>query len=323
MKDALEQKLKGLFDFESIESIEEIQALWANYGCILRLNLVSDQYPSVILKWIKTDVHQSHPRNWNTYVGHQRKVRSYEVECNWYKESKHSDNSLFKYPKLIAIEEGEEELLLVLEDLKNESFNIHKSSVNDEELNALIKWLAYFHIYHMDKTIEGIWEQGTYWYLDTRPDEYAAMEKSDLKDKAKAIDKTLKEVKYKTILHGDAKYANFLFSDNRAVAAVDFQYVGYGCGMKDLIYLFSCDADFNEDKEDQFLTLYFQYLREANHHFDRDLDINAIEKEWGDLYAIAWADFERFLKGWSPGHWKMTAYSEKKVSKALNKLSKI
>ena len=42
-------------------------------------------------------------------------------------------------------------------------------------------------------------------------------------------------------MHGDAKLANFLFtSDHSQVAGVDFQYVGGGCGMKDVAYLLSC-----------------------------------------------------------------------------------
>jgi len=38
------------------------------------------------------------------------------------------------------------------------------------------------------------------------------------------------------------------------------------------------------------------------------------------LYRVAWADFHRFLKGWSPGHWKLTGYSERVVREVLQQL---
>ena len=28
------------------------------------------------------------------------------------------------------------------------------------------------------------------------------------------------------------------------------------------------------------------------------------------IYALAWADFQRFVKGWSPEHWKINEYTE-------------
>ena len=60
--------------------------------------------------------------------------------------------------------------------------------------------------------------------------------------------------------------ANFCFSESRdKVAAVDFQYVGGGCGMKDLTYFVgSClDESACEQREGDILNRYFQSLRKT------------------------------------------------------------
>ena len=38
------------------------------------------------------------------------------------------------------------------------------------------------------------------------------------------------------------------------------------------------------------------------------------------MYKYAWADFNRFLKGWSPGHWKMNDYVEEITKEVLDEL---
>ena len=82
--------------------------------------------------------------------------------------------------------------------------------------------------------------------------------------------------------------------------------------MQDLAYFIgSC---FGEDEcarlESQLLDQYFSFLRKALASSQSTVDADALESDWRALYPVAWADFYRFLKGWSPGHWKIHSYSE-------------
>ena len=47
----------------------------------------------------------------------------------------------------------------------------------------------------------------------------------------------------------------------------------------------------------------------------RKLHSYQVETAW-----IAWTDFYRFLKGWSPGHWKIHSYSERLAHKVISHL---
>ena len=53
---------------------------------------------------------------------------------------------------------------------------------------------------------------------------------------------------------------------------------------------------------------------------DLDLDFSGLEAEWRELYPFAWADFCRFLSGWSPGHWKLNTYSDQITQVVLDQL---
>jgi hypothetical protein len=37
-------------------------------------------------------------------------------------------------------------------------------------------------------------------------------------------------------------------------------------------------------------------------------------------HPLAWTDFHRFMKGWSPGHWKIHGYSERLARQVLAQL---
>ncbi len=217
----------------------------------------------------------------------------------------------------------EEEILLVLEDLDASGFEGRKSSVNQTEWRACVRWLAAFHAEHLGSAPDGLWESGTYWHLETRPDELERLDDQILKDFASPIDRVLKNSPFLTLVHGDAKLANFCFKpDGSEVAAVDFQYVGGGCGMKDLAYFVgSCFRDEDaETMEVEVLDYYFMQLGFFLDKIESRPTKDEVEEVWRPLYRVAWADFHRFMKGWSPGHWKLSDYSERVTREVIASL---
>jgi hypothetical protein len=226
-------------------------------------------------------------------------------------------------PECYGLEESDDEFLMVLEDLDASGFPVRKDSVTMDEMQACLKWLASFHATFMGQEPEGLWKVGTYWHLETRPDELEALEDAELRAAAGEIDARLNSARYLTFVHGDAKLANFCFSeDGLNVAAVDFQYVGGGCGMKDVAYFIgSCLYEEDcERYESELLAFYFTELRAALKARGSDIDLDALEQEWRELYPIAWTDFHRFVKGWSPGHWKIHGYSERLAREVIEQL---
>ena len=64
----------------------------------------------------------SHPRNWNTNSSHLRKLKSYEVEINWYKNynSFRDENSYL--PNLISSKNEKDHIIILLEDLDSSGY---------------------------------------------------------------------------------------------------------------------------------------------------------------------------------------------------------
>lgn len=307
---------------DEIFHLEDIQTLWSGYGKIMRYGLRGGQADSVVIKHVKLPDQAHHPRGWNTDISHQRKIRSYHVESAWYREWSDQCDDSCRVPHCLALEEEEDEFLMVLEDLDAAGFALRKQSVSFAEMQACLSWLAEFHSTFLGTSPEGLWPTGTYWHLETRPDELAALEDEALKSAAHAIDQTLNNAGFQTLVHGDAKLANFCFSPNGDVAAVDFQYVGGGCGMKDVAYFIgSCLYEEDcEQHEPALLDYYFTELKQALIKRGRSEDAVALEQEWRDLYPFAWTDFHRFVKGWSPGHWKIHGYSDRLAQEVIERL---
>ncbi len=303
----------GASSASRIETIDVVQSLWSGYGQLLRCGLTGP-IRSVIVKRVQWPDGRAHPRGWATDRSHARKLRSYEVEAAWYDSAAQRCPPTCRVPGCLALETRSDGVLIVLEDLDAAGFSARRQSLNEAELDACLRWLAAFHATFLGESPTGLWPTGTYWHLETRPDELEALEDARLRDAAPLIDRRLAETRFPTFVHGDAKVANFCFDpDGGRVAAVDFQYVGGGCGMKDLAYFVgSClDEHDSERLGPSLLDRYFAHLGNAVQATRPDVDPAALEADWRPLYPVAWADFHRFLKGWSPGHWKLNSYSER------------
>ena len=313
--------VKACTKADRITSKELIQSLWSDYGEIIRYTLSGAVYSSIVVKHIKISELKIHPKGWSTSNSHARKVKSYEVEGNWYQFYEGILSSKLRMPKLIELIKEGGEIILILEDLDHKGFSVREKKASIFELKQCISWLATLHGNTLLSESTGLWSRGTYWHLQTRIDEYNAMEDSPLKSCSNQIDSILNRVKYKCILHGDPKLANFCFhNSDDSVAGLDFQYTGSGCGMQDIVYLIgsaiSPEACFQYENE--LIEFYFHELKK---HV-KNVDFNALKKEWSPLFTIAWADFNRFLMGWMPGHEKLNKYSDHITLRALDTLEK-
>jgi hypothetical protein len=304
------------------KELEVIQSLWSGYGKISRYQLIDSSFKTVVIKCISLNQLNEHPRGWASDHGHNRKVNSYRVETYWYKKWNQHCTDNCRVPRFIgSFSEGKDQWI-ILEDL-NENFPLRKQQLNFLEVKVCLKWLANFHITFLNQKPTGLWEIGTYWHLKTRPDEFEKIEHEELKSKAHLIDELLNQCKYQTIVHGDAKLANFCFSeDGKQIAAVDFQYVGGGCGMKDVAYLLGSCLSSSECElyEKELLDFYFSELKKAFELASFNFEFKELELEWSKMYAIACTDFTRFLLGWMPSHQKINNYSLNLMNSVLSNL---
>jgi hypothetical protein len=323
MNSKLETLIRQATQAKTIHKTEEIQVLWSGYGDISRYQLTGCKRKSVVVKNVQLPDEVNHPRGWHSDLSHQRKIRSYHVESAWYRFFAELCDDHCRVPEYLALEERENKFLIVLEDLNESGFSEQKDTASIEEMTVCLRWLANFHATFMGKKTVSLWEVGSYWHLATRPDELEALSDLPLKIAADKIDKTLQDCPYQTLVHGDAKLANFCFSeDGQQVAAVDFQYVGGGVGMKDVAYFIgSClKEEACELNESHLLDIYFQELQKALKTRQKEINAQAVEDAWRALFPWAWTDFHRFIKGWSPEHWKIHSYSERLAHQVIDEL---
>ncbi|GIU38318.1 phosphotransferase [Shewanella schlegeliana] len=331
---SVENVLVDFFESTNFKKNSKIQSLWSGYGEVARNSFTSKELVNkfgvsqFIVKHICPPKQVNHPRGWSTSVSHQRKIDSYQVETNFYKTFSERCDSYCRVPRFLGerrfIEDGRSSQLILMADLDDQGFYCRATSLTVEQTKLCLRWLAHFHAKFMHfsagNTYDELWPIGCYWHLATRMEEWQSMPESRLKQQASAIDNLLNNCEYKTVVHGDAKVANFCFNhDFTDVAAVDFQYVGSGSGVKDLVYLIgSCLSETEcENNFTQLVNEYFIDLTHALGLYQPTIDPILVVKEWQNMVNFAWADFERFLVGWAPNHKKRNQFSQRITSKAL------
>jgi hypothetical protein len=295
---------------------DHIQSLWSGYGELFRVALDGARASTAIVKWARP------PASAQPDASHQRKCRSYDVELAFYRNIAPRCDATCRVPELYAARGDSEvrEWVLVLEDLDAAGYPARTDEASPDELERVLAWLASFHARFVGERFDLVWPRGTYWQLDTRRDELPRIADRALRDVAEDVAHQLASARYQTLLHGDAKDANFCFARDRSrVAAVDFQYTGHGCGIVDVAYLLHGRGDEPADGVDRpRLDVYFECLRAALAPRWSASDIAALEREWRALYPVARLDFCRFLAGWRPAMWQRDVRGQQFVRRALS-----
>lgn len=253
--------------------------------------------------------------------GDQRKLDSYVVEAAFYRD--YNQELLQRgvgLAKCLYVEGGEKDAsssssssgqhktILCLSVLQNVPSHI-------DYYETTLEWLANFHAATWHRPAETVQSIGTYWHLDTRPDEHARMRSNKswegrLKLAARPIHEWLQHsTSIQSWVHGDAKDANVMWDGNK-VCLCDFQYVGKGCPAKDLVYfLVSNGVADNSEEEGGYVDLYFEKLCDK-------LDDPPLRRAFDDAMELAYCDYQRFMSGW--GEWGSNIRA--RVTKTLNKI---
>ena len=337
---------------QSVSREDVIQTLWAGYGTVscvdVRFNCSvnegeeeEERIHSIIIKRVDAPSCGS-----SDSISHIRKIRSYEVEHFFYQYVvPHYADENWKVPNPYSIQRmntNMSKFTFIMENLQPQYSDDEGSSLNTRaKVEAALRWLASFHATFWEQSdvlskctcntntssngganVDVLWECGGYWHLDTRWDEYDCMTDGTLlKQCATVINDTLKAAtNFQTLVHGDFKSANILFSPSKQqCAAVDFQYCGRGYGMKDVVMLVvsSIPASLfqNMGGDTGILQYYHSSLEQELLKQNKQFPFSTAMK----TYELCLMDYVRFMDGW--GYWGYnSSYARNKTNDILQKL---
>jgi thiamine kinase-like enzyme len=180
-----------------------------------------------------------------------------------------------------------------------------------------------------------LWDQGCYWHLDTRQQEFQSIPRSwsDLRAAADRVDAVLKGQTadglqtncHQTLVHGDFKSENLLWNADGRCCAYDFQYVGKGLGVRDIAYMLASSVDIDvlleEGGEQQLLRHYHSALTQQL----REHGKAAAAQRYGygvmvAQFEVCLVDYVRFMAGW--GMWGNAEWASDRAREVLQQLDK-
>lgn len=295
-------------------SLKRNQQLWSGCGDMLFIN---HDVGKLAIKRTKVPKQVTHSRISQSAVALKRKAHSYQVERHFYKY--HACELIPPCNTASYLGEGGANGMdyIVFRDFSSQGF-VQVDKPSEEQIMAVIGWLAKFHAHFLQSPAEHVWEQGNYWHLETRPDEFKRMADGEVKQAASLLHHKIKNSYWHTWIHGDAKLANFAFNGEQALG-FDFQYVGKGIGVSDLMLFITSVLDEQAQLlyADDYLKLYLDTLRVELLGKAASIDVAQLLSEWEALWPVVWADFYRFLLGWKPDHFKINKYMKFQTQIAL------
>ena len=317
------QTIVGQVGFTDVTDVTVIQSLWANYGKLYRCQAArrrdDETATQLVVKHFAPPLSAS-----DDSEDHLRKMRSYEVESAFYEKlsAKMIDRGCI-VPELVGCTREGQSIALVMRDLGAQygSFTVRRGNCMDmDEAKQLLRYLARFHGINWGQSVEGLWPEGSFWQLGTRMDELQYLDTSWKRygldrDMALRIHELVTSLPHRTIVHGDAKAANFFWFDERGdVGGYDLQYVGGASPMRDIAYTLGCSLQEHLIERHEEALLRFYHGELLSHLSPKDAAGFTFET-MQDAYDLCVADLVRFMCGsrW----WGNTDYLEMKAKSWL------
>jgi len=123
-----------------------------------------------------------------------------------------------------------------------------------------------------------------------------------------------------TLLHGDAKGANIMFSATGGSAFVDFQYVGSGVPTLDLVYFLGTSIRsslLQGNGEEELLRFYYATVTDRLRHHHPTISYPWDTFMWH--WELAIVDWQRFMAGW--GCWGNDVWVERRTRSVVSRWS--